>query len=116
MRLDCVTADFNSKSLSILYGRTEASEPLLRRGDADLDGKATLTDAIVVLEMLLRGGAPLRCEDTADANDDAVINLTDAVFPLTYLFRGGAESAGSRSERVRRGSNARPSGAVRESL
>jgi len=88
-RTDCATADFDSKSLSILPGSVARSEPRFRRGDVDGDAFLQLTDPIVVLRTLFLGGAPLECEDAADANDDGAINLTDAVFVLRYLFLGG---------------------------
>jgi hypothetical protein len=64
--------------------------PLFQRGDADGDGRVEVNDAIVTLDSLFRGQAPVPCEDGADANDDGVLNLSDPVAILVRLFRGGA--------------------------
>jgi hypothetical protein len=52
-----------------------------------------LSDAIVTLNHLFKGGGALACEDAADANDDGKLNLTDAVHIATYLFRSGPPPA-----------------------
>jgi len=62
-----------------------------RRGDADSDNDVDLTDAIVVLLHLFRGGSQPACLDAADANDDGALNLTDAIALLHHLFRGTGE-------------------------
>ena len=59
------------------------------RGDADLNGTVNLTDVIVMLAHLFRGGPALGCEDAADSDDSGTINLTDAIFTLRSLFQGG---------------------------
>ncbi len=59
------------------------------RGDADANGAVNLTDVIVTLGYLFRGGPPLPCEDAGDSNDSGVVNLTDAIFTLRALFQGG---------------------------
>jgi hypothetical protein len=60
------------------------------RGDADQDGAVTLTDAILILDHLFRGGARPACADAADADDSGAMSLTDAVAILLRLFQGGA--------------------------
>lgn len=87
-RLDAATADFGSRSLSILTGR-RGGDDSFRRGDPDFDGDARVTDAIVILRALFLGGEPISCSDAADANDDGHLNLSDAVYLLRYLFLGG---------------------------
>jgi hypothetical protein len=52
-----------------------------------------LTDAIVTLHYLFRGGPPPACTKSADANDTGVVDLTDAVYLLNYLFRSGPAPA-----------------------
>lgn len=59
------------------------------RGDVDLNGGLALTDAVLLLQSLFRGGGALACEDAADANDDGGLNVTDAVYLLAYLFLSG---------------------------
>ena len=48
-----------------------------------------LTDAVLLLQSLFRGGGALACEDAADANDDGGLNVTDAVYVLAHLFLSG---------------------------
>ena len=57
-----------------------------RRGDADGDGQVVLTDAIVLLSFLFRGGAAPRCTPIGDSNGDGQIDVSDAVFTLLFLF------------------------------
>jgi hypothetical protein len=66
---------------------------LLRRGDANGDGRILLNDPVRVLNFLFQGGDPLPCPDAADANDDGAVNLTDPVAVLRYLFQGGGPPA-----------------------
>lgn len=68
----------------------ESSEPpLFRRGDANADGNADISDAVLTLIALFAGGGPLPCADAADSNDDGRLDLTDAVHLLAFLFQGG---------------------------
>lgn len=64
--------------------------PPFTRGDVDRDGNISITDAVLILERLFRGGS-IRCDDAADFNDDGIVNLTDAVNLLAYRFQGGRE-------------------------
>ncbi len=59
------------------------------RGDANEDAAVDLTDAVLLLEHLFRGGAEPACLPAADSNDDGGVNLSDVVFLLSHLFRGG---------------------------
>ncbi len=58
------------------------------RGDSDGDGAAGLTDAVLVLDYLFRGGRVPACGKAADVDDDGDINVTDAVYLLNFLFLG----------------------------
>ena len=58
------------------------------RGDSDGDGVAGLTDAVLVLDYLFRGGRVPACGKAADVDDDGDINVTDAVYLLNFLFLG----------------------------
>jgi hypothetical protein len=73
-------------------------------GDDDLDGRATLSDAVSLLRRLFQGeialalpcGGTLREAGNAvilDINGDRRINITDPIHLLNYLFRGGPASA-----------------------
>ena len=59
------------------------------RGDANHDGTLNITDPLITLDFLFRGGAPPGCDDAADSTDDGEIGLTDAVITLQHLFLGG---------------------------
>lgn len=65
--------------------------PFFRRGDADSSCGTEITDAILILGHLFKGGLTPACPDAADANDDGKIDLSDAVELLGYLFLGRAE-------------------------
>ncbi|MBN1417976.1 MAG: hypothetical protein JXP34_04325, partial [Planctomycetes bacterium] len=82
---------------SILYGGSpgeieginfEPSE-LFVRGDANQDGVLDLSDPVRTLLHLFQG-APILCEDAADADDSGTVEITDAIFGLAFLFRGGS--------------------------
>jgi hypothetical protein len=96
--LDAATADFGSERLTVLFGTRKKPEPpepepTFRRGDVDGNGEVRITDAILLLEGLFRGGEAASCPDAADSNDDGGINLTDVLVILGYLFRGGVVPA-----------------------
>jgi hypothetical protein len=87
--IDCAIADAGSKSLLVYQGAGPAEPARFRRGDADGDGRVTISDPIRVLGRLFLGGEPLACEDAADSDDDGALNLTDPIAVLRYLFQGG---------------------------
>lgn len=88
-RLDALTANVASRSVSILYGLPAAAAASFRRGDANASGRVELSDPVVLLDHLFRGGGAVPCPDAADADDDGRLSLTDAVAALRYLFQGG---------------------------
>ncbi|MBI4603783.1 MAG: hypothetical protein HY721_17650 [Planctomycetes bacterium] len=60
------------------------------RGDANLDQKVDITDAVAILNYLFRGqGGYHDCKNALDADDNSEINVTDAIWLLSYLFLGG---------------------------
>ena len=63
--------------------------PVFVRGDTNADGTTNLSDGVLILLSLFRGGVPPPCEKSTDLNDDATINLTDAVYLLNFLFNAG---------------------------
>lgn len=56
------------------------------RGDADDNGKLTLTDAIRILGVLFQGQGEIHCLDAADVDDDGQVVVTDAIQILGFLF------------------------------
>jgi len=65
-------------------------EPQFRRGDANADGVADISDGIYVLGFLFLGGAAPLCDDAADTNDDGAVDLSDAPALFGFLFLGQA--------------------------
>jgi hypothetical protein len=62
---------------------------LFRRGDANADGRSSITDPIFLLRFLFGGGSPPPCPRSADADDSGGLDITDAIHLLTWLFLGG---------------------------
>ncbi len=58
------------------------------RGDANLDGRLAIPDAVTILRYLFQAG-PLGCADAADSDDDGALTITDAVVVFDFLFRRG---------------------------
>lgn len=59
---------------------------LYKRADVNDDGSADITDAVVILSYLFRGGEDLTCLDAADTDASGGLEITDAVYLLRYLF------------------------------
>jgi hypothetical protein len=62
----------------------------LRRGDVDGSGALELSDAVVLVSFLFRGGDAPPCTKSADADDNGRLNASDAVAVLRFLFGGGS--------------------------
>ncbi len=59
------------------------------RGDVDLSGRLSVSDAIRILQYLFSGDIPaVPCEDSADVDDNGKLELTDAIGLLQSLFQG----------------------------
>lgn len=64
------------------------------RGDVQVDGAITITDAFALLAGLFSGTPwPIPCLDRADIDDSGAIDLADAVSLLLYLFDDGPPPA-----------------------
>ncbi|MBI4603912.1 MAG: VCBS repeat-containing protein [Planctomycetes bacterium] len=85
---------FGARTTFVFEGVPPTVPPasLFRRGDADRNGKADLTDAIALLQHLFQGAAS-PCEDSSDADDDGRLSLTDALVIVRWLFQGGPQPA-----------------------
>jgi len=66
----------------------QVPEALFVRGDANGDGRLTVSDARAVLSYLC--GGSLSCKDAGDFNDDGRVDLGDAIELLEYLFAAGS--------------------------
>lgn len=62
---------------------------LFTRGDCNADDQMDMTDAIVTLDWLFRGGPEPGCLEAADANASGELNIADPVYNLQHLFSGG---------------------------
>lgn len=63
------------------------------RGDANVDGRVDISDALCTLTYLFLGAGPCaspRCADALDADDDGRAAINDAIYLLSFLFRSGA--------------------------
>lgn len=58
-------------------------------GDANLDQKVNIGDAVYIVTYVFRDGEAPRVPATADANADGTINIGDAVYTVNFVFRGG---------------------------
>ena len=59
------------------------------RGDSNVDGLLTETDALVTLTFVVLGTIDmLSCPDAADINDDGFVDVTDPANVLGYLYFG----------------------------
>lgn len=83
------TAEVQPISLSARALRIQARPTTL--GDANLDHKVDVSDAVGLLSHLFLGGEEPVCEAACDANADGRLNLADAVAILNALFRGRGE-------------------------
>ena len=58
-------------------------------GDANGDGKLTVSDAIYLINYLFKGGPPPDPLLSGDANCDGQLKVADVVYLINYLFKGG---------------------------
>ena len=58
------------------------------RGDANLNGKIDIADAIHTL-LHVGQGFEVPCRDALDADDTGVIDITDGIVIIEYLFLSG---------------------------
>jgi len=62
-------------------------------GDANADGKVSISDVVYIINYLFRGGpAPVPLQ-VADCNCDTQVSVADVVYLINYLFRGGPKPA-----------------------
>jgi len=59
------------------------------RGDVNMDAFYDLSDPVISLEYVFRGGFDPDCLRAADVNDDEKVDLSDSIYSLAYLFTGG---------------------------
>ncbi|HEX9912181.1 MAG TPA: LamG-like jellyroll fold domain-containing protein, partial [candidate division Zixibacteria bacterium] len=59
------------------------------RGDANVDGKRTVSDVVYLINYLFKGGSFPQPLLAGDANCDGQVTVSDVVFLINYLFKGG---------------------------
>ncbi len=62
-------------------------------GDANADGKISVSDAIYIINYLFKGGLSPNPLGAGDVNCHAKITVSDVVYLVNYLFRGGPPPA-----------------------
>jgi len=58
-------------------------------GDANSDGKVTISDVVYINNYLFRGGKAPCPMGATDANRDCEVSVSDVVYLINYLFKGG---------------------------
>ena len=59
------------------------------RGDANGDGKVTVSDVVFLVNYLFKGGPTPLPYHSGDANCDTKVTISDVVYLVNYLFKGG---------------------------
>ena len=62
---------------------------VVKRGDANSDGKITVSDVVYLVNYLFKGGPPPAVFLAGDANCDTKVTVSDVVYLVNYLFKGG---------------------------
>ena len=64
------------------------------RGDANGDGKKTISDVVYLVNYLFKGGhPPIIFIQAGDTNCDDKVQVSDVVYLINYLFKGGPPPA-----------------------
>jgi len=85
----------DSSIIPMLYRYADAYEPLLEPhccmtpGDANMDGKVNVADAVYNLRCVFVDCLGHPCEKQLDANCDGTWNVADIVHLINYIFKGG---------------------------
>jgi hypothetical protein len=84
-----ITPQVTDGTLSVMPGGGDGQ---FKRGDANDDGNADISDAQFILSYLFLGGTAPPCMEAAnvDDSDSAAADITDAIYLLTFLFMGGS--------------------------
>lgn len=59
-------------------------------GDADENGRISITDITFLVANIFAGGAAPTCQDQADANGDNSLNIGDVTYLIGLIFFGGS--------------------------
>jgi hypothetical protein len=58
-------------------------------GNADNDDQISVSDAVLIINYIFKGGPPPVIEESGDVNSDGTVNISDAVYLIEYIFQGG---------------------------
>ena len=79
-----------------IYSRVLSAEEIkaqfeagFKRGDANYDGKLTVSDVVYLINYLFKGGPFPQPQLAGDANCDDKVTVSDVVYLINYLFKGG---------------------------
>lgn len=80
----------------LVFGQWDLGNSFVR-GDANMDGRINIVDAVTVVRFLYQGedlgdiqGTHPACNDAADSNDDGRVNFADPIYLLRFLFLRGS--------------------------
>jgi hypothetical protein len=62
---------------------------VVKCGDANGDGKITVSDVVYLVNYLFKGGPIPKPYEAGEANCDGKITVSDVVYLVNYLFKGG---------------------------
>jgi len=80
--------DFSKAGIASLAILAQPKKPYVK-GDANDDGKVTVSDVVYLINYLFKGGTPPSPLEAGDANCDGKITVSDVVYLINYLFKGG---------------------------
>jgi hypothetical protein len=62
---------------------------VVKCGDANADGKITVSDVVYLVNYLFKGGPAAKPYEAGEANCDGRTTVSDVVYLVNYLFKGG---------------------------
>jgi len=62
---------------------------VVKCGDANGDGKITVSDVVYLVNYLFKGGPAPKPFESGEANCDGKVTVSDVVYLVNYLFKGG---------------------------
>ena len=62
---------------------------VVKCGDANGDGKITVSDVVYLVNYLFKGGPVPKPFESGEANCDGKVTVSDVVYLVNYLFKGG---------------------------
>jgi Zn-dependent M28 family amino/carboxypeptidase len=80
--------DFAKAGIASLAILAQPIKPYAK-GDANGDGKVTVSDVVYIINYLFKGGPPPGYLDVADVNCDSKVTISDVVYLINYLFKDG---------------------------